>query len=142
MQLFHGDCIDVMKTFPDASVDMIFADLPYATTYASWDFLIPFPALWEAYGRLIKPKGAIVLTASQPFTSALVMSKPEWFRCEWIWDKVNGANFANANRQPLKTHESVLVFGPTGTIIIRSRFPESPTIFRERTPRPMSARHA
>lgn len=126
MQLFHGDCIDVMKTFPDASIDLIFADLPYGTTYAGWDSVIPSAALWEAYGRLIKPKGAILLTASQPFTSALVMGKPEWFRCEWIWDKVNGANFANANRQPLKTHESVLVFGPTGTNYYPIKVPGKP----------------
>lgn len=93
------------------TIDMIFTDLPYGTTYASWDSVIEFDKLWCQYGRVIKDRGAIVLTASQPFTSALVMSKPDWFRCEWIWDKVNGANFANAKKQPLKTHESVLVFG-------------------------------
>jgi len=99
-----------MQAVQDGSVDLVLSDLPYGTTYATWDSVIPLTELWQQWLRLTKPKAAIVLTASQPFTSTLVMSKPELFRCEWIWDKVNGANFANANRQPLKTHESVLVF--------------------------------
>lgn len=99
-----------MPQIPDSSVDMILCDLPYATTYAKWDELIPFDKMWEQYLRIAKDDAAIVLTASQPFTSALVMSQPRLFRCEWIWDKHNPANFANAKKQPLKQHESVLVF--------------------------------
>lgn len=110
-ELRLGDCIAHMAEMSDESVDMIFADLPYGTTYAKWDSILPMCTLWREYGRLIKGNGAIVLTSSQPFTSMLVSSKPEWFRCEWIWDKVNAANFANANKHPLKQHESVLVFG-------------------------------
>lgn len=109
-QLFHGDCLQIMPRLPDKSVNMVFADLPYGTTYAPWDSVISLPHLWAEYERLCRPDAAIVLTASQPFASQLVSSKPSWFRCEWVWDKVNGANFANANRQPLKVHESVLVF--------------------------------
>jgi len=105
-----GDAIAIMKTLPDASVDMVLADLPYGTTYAPWDSTIPLEDLWTQWLRITKPKSAIVLTASQPFTSALVMSRPKLFRCEWIWDKVNGANFGNSGHQPMKTHESVLVF--------------------------------
>jgi site-specific DNA-methyltransferase (adenine-specific) len=101
---------------PAASVDMIACDLPYGTTYADWDTHIPIDDLWQQYRRLIKGNGAIVLTASQPFTSLLVTSNPAWFRCEWIWNKVHGANFANANRQPLKVHESVLVFARGQTV--------------------------
>lgn len=107
----HGDCLEVMADIPGESVDLILADLPYGTTYATWDKLIPADKLWAAYTRIAKSKCAIVLTASQPFTSMLVASAPHLFRCEWIWDKVNPANFANANKQPLKQHESVLVFG-------------------------------
>jgi DNA modification methylase len=110
IEIHQGDCLAIMANFRPASVDMILTDLPYGTTYAPWDCNISLEALWERWLYVAKPNAAIVLTASQPFTSALVMSRPKLFRCEWIWDKVNAANFANANRQPLKTHESVLVF--------------------------------
>lgn len=87
---------------------MILCDLPYGTTCNKWDAVIPFEPLWKEYLRVCK--GAIVLTASQPFTSALVMSKPELFRHEWVWIKNAGSNFANTVREPMKEHESVLVF--------------------------------
>lgn len=116
IKIYQGDAIETMAKLASSSVDMVFADLPYGTTYAPWDCLIPMDALWEQWLRVCKPNAAIVLTASQPFTSALVMSKPKLFRCEWIWDKVNGANFANSKRQPLKTHESVLVFATGQTM--------------------------
>lgn len=105
-----GDCFDLMALLPAQSIDCVISDLPYGTTCASWDSRLPLGKLWEAWKRLLRPGGAVILTASQPFTSVLVMSNLTWFRCEWIWDKVNAANFANANRQPLKNHESVLVF--------------------------------
>ena len=99
-----------MDDIEDESIDLVLADLPYGTTYAPWDSVIDLQALWAAYGRICKPHAPIVLTASQPFSSQLVMSNPKWFRCEWVWDKENAANFANAKRQPLKQHEAVLVF--------------------------------
>lgn len=108
-KIHHGDCLEIMKDIPDKSIDMILCDLPYGTTVCKWDTIIPFNLLWGEYERIIKDKGAIVLTASQPFTSALVMSNPSWFRHEWIWIKSHGA-FATAKYQPLKRHESVLVF--------------------------------
>ncbi len=110
VRIIEGDCIAQMKLLPDASVDMVLADLPYGTTYAPWDSVIPLEDLWREWLRVTKPNAVIILTASQPFTSALVMSRPRLFRHEWIWDKVNGANFANTNHEPLKVHESVLVF--------------------------------
>lgn len=113
--LARGDCLDVMADIEDASIDLILADLPYGTTYAAWDSVIPLDQLWKAYLRIAKPSTPIVLTCSQPFTAQLVMSQPKLFRCEWIWDKENAANFANAKRQPLKQHESVLVFGKQAT---------------------------
>lgn len=106
--IYHGDCLEILPTFPDQSIDMILCDLPYGTTCNKWDAVIPFEPLWKEYLRVCK--GAIVLTASQPFTSALVMSKPELFRHEWVWIKNAGSNFANTVREPMKEHESVLVF--------------------------------
>ena len=110
MQLLHGDCLDLMQGIPDKSVDMILCDLPYGTTACKWDTVIPFEPLWAQYKRLIKDNGAIVLTASQPFTSALVMSNPKWFKYEWIWEKNRGSNFAATKFQPMKEHENILVF--------------------------------
>jgi len=99
-----------MPTLADKSVDMILCDLPYGTTACKWDTIIPFEPLWKQYKRLIKDKGAIVLTASQPFTSALVMSNIEWFKYEYIWDKVKATGMLNASHQPLRRHENVLIF--------------------------------
>lgn len=109
-RIIHGDCLEVMPTLPDKSVDMILCDLPYGTTACKWDTIIPFEPLWKQYKRAIKDNGAIVLTASQPFTSALVMSNPTMFKYELIWEKDKPSNFALANRQPMKYHENVLVF--------------------------------
>lgn len=108
--IIQGDCLEVMKEIEDKSVDMILCDLPYGTTACKWDTIIPFEPLWEQYKRIIKDNGAIVLTASQPFTSALVMSQTKMFKCEWIWQKTRFSNQMMAKIQPLKIHESVLVF--------------------------------
>lgn len=105
------DCLDGMKNLEDQSIDMIFTDLPYGTTQNSWDSIIPLDELWAQYRRLIKPGGAVVLTASQPFTSALVASNTKEFQCEWIWRKNNATGHLNVNRMPMKEHESILVFG-------------------------------
>jgi len=120
-----GDCLEVMKDIPDKSVDMILCDLPYGTTACKWDTIIPFEPLWEQYERVIKDNGAIVLTASQPFTSALVMSNPRMFKNEWIWKKQKPTNFYQVKQQPLKEHESILIFAkkrinynPQGTVTV------------------------
>lgn len=97
-------------------VDMVLADLPYGTTACSWDTVIPFEPMWAAFKRIIKPRGAIVLTASQPFTSVLICSNLEMFRCEWIWNKTNGSNPALLEFQPFKIHESVCVFSQDTTV--------------------------
>lgn len=109
-KIHHGDCLELMKNIPDKSIDMILCDLPYGTTACKWDSIIPFEPLWEQYERVIKDNGAIVLTAAQPFTSALVMSNPRLFKYEWIWKKTIFANFMHLKRQPAKKHENVLVF--------------------------------
>ncbi len=109
-EIIQGDCLEVMKDIPDKSIDMILADLPYGTTACKWDTIIPFEPLWKEYKRIIKDNGAIVLTASQPFTSALVMSNPKMFKYEWIWEKNKASNPMLSKHQPLKIHESILVF--------------------------------
>jgi site-specific DNA-methyltransferase (adenine-specific) len=109
-KVYLGDCLDIMSGIEDKSIDMILCDLPYGTTACKWDTIIPFKPLWEQYERIIKPNGAIVLTASQPFTSALVMSNPKMFRYEWIWDKIIPTGFTMANYRPMTNHENVLVF--------------------------------
>ena len=108
--LVNADCFDVFPFIEDKSIDAIICDLPYGTTACKWDSVIPFEPLWKHYERVIKNNGAIVLTASQPFTSALVMSKPKMFKYEWIWEKSKASNFLLAKKQPLKAHENVLVF--------------------------------
>ena len=110
IQLFQGDCLEVMKDIPDDSVDMVLCDLPYGITANKWDTVIPFDELWKAYKRICKPVSAICLFASQPFSSSLVMSNPTCFKHEWIWIKNRGSNFANTVREPMKEHEHILVF--------------------------------
>ena len=108
VELILGDCLEVMKGMADKSVDAIITDLPYGTTACLWDTVIPFEPMWEQVKRICK--GVFVTTASQPFTSKLVMSNLDWFKYEWIWEKNRGSNFATLKYQPMKEHESVLVF--------------------------------
>lgn len=110
MQLIKGDCLVEMKSIPDKSIDMILCDLPYGTTSCKWDTIIPFDKLWEQYERIIKPNGAIVLTAQQPFTSALVMSNPKIYKYDWYWKKSKPVGFANAKKMPLKDVETISIF--------------------------------
>jgi site-specific DNA-methyltransferase (adenine-specific) len=110
----QGDCLELMATIPDGSVDAIICDLPYGATACPWDSVIPFEPLWAQYKRVIKGAGAIVLTASQPFTSALVMSNPEWFKYSWIWEKSRTGGFWDCKFRPLKAHEDVLIFSRGG----------------------------
>ena len=108
--LHLGDCLDVMQGIPDGSVDMVCTDPPYGTTACKWDSVIPFEPMWAQLKRIVKPNGAIVLMASQPFTSALVMSNVGMFRYDLKWIKTQATGFYNANRMPLRAHEDILVF--------------------------------
>jgi site-specific DNA-methyltransferase (adenine-specific) len=112
-KVIQGDCLQVMPAIADKSIDMILCDLPYGTTACKWDTIIPFEPLWEQYKRIIKDNGVILLFGSEPFSSKLRLSNLEQYRYDWIWDKVNGANFLNIKNRPLKTHEQVLVFSKT-----------------------------
>ena len=106
-----GDCLEVMKTIEDNSIDAIICDLPYGTTDCKWDSVIAFNLLLEQYNRIIKDNGAVVLFGSQPFTSVLVNSNIKMFKYEWIWEKDGGSNFATVKYMPMKEHENILVFG-------------------------------
>jgi DNA modification methylase len=114
VQLYLGDCLEVMRSMPDKSVDAIITDLPYGTTACSWDEIIPFAPMWEQVERICK--GVFVTTASQPFTSKLVMSNLEQFKHEWVWNKVVPANIMQAKYAPMKVHENVVVFASTGKV--------------------------
>ena len=109
-ELKLGDTLERMKEIPDGSVDMVMCDLPYGTTACKWDSVIPFEPLWEAYRRVCKKNAAIVLTASQPFTSALVMSNVKGFRYSWVWVKNKPVGHLNAKKRPMPGTEDVLVF--------------------------------
>jgi len=111
--IYNEDCLEFMKRLPDKSIDMILCDLPYGTTACKWDTIIPLEPMWEAYKRIIKDNGAIVLTASQPFTSKLVMSNLKMFKYELVWNKMIGGNFVQANKRILPSHENILVFYKT-----------------------------
>jgi site-specific DNA-methyltransferase (adenine-specific) len=110
-KIYQGDCLEVMKQIDDKSVDLILCDLPYGVTARNkWDVIIPFDKLWEQYKRIIKDNGVIILTATEPFASMLIMSNIEMFRYDLIWDKKAVTGFLNAKRMPLRRHESILVF--------------------------------
>ena len=109
-KILLGDCLELMKDIPSGSIDMILADLPYGTTACKWDTIIPFGKLWEQYERIIKQNGAIVLTASQPFTTILIQSKFELFKYSMVWVKDRPNGIGNANNMPMRYHEDICVF--------------------------------
>lgn len=108
--IFEGDCIEIMKRFPDNCIDMILCDLPYGTTQNKWDSIIPLDELWHEYKRIIKENGAIVLTSQGLFTAQLMLSNPKQFKYKWVWEKSKPTNFLNAKKQPLRKYEDVCVF--------------------------------
>ena len=110
MELLNGDCLEVMKSIPDKSVDMVLCDLPYGTTACKWDNVIPFEPMWEQYDRITKKNAAILLFSAQPFTTDLICSNRKNFRYEIIWQKTQASGFLNANKMPLRAHENILVF--------------------------------
>lgn len=122
--LYHGDCLEVMQQIPENSVDMVLCDLPYGTTRCLWDSIIPFDALWMSYKRICKKEAAIVLFASMPFSALLVSSNIKHYKHDWIWQKNAGSNFGCVKYQPMREHESILVFSygkPTYNPIMQER---------------------
>lgn len=110
IKLLQGDCLEIMKSIPNASVDLVLADPPYGTTDCKWDSIIPFEPMWRELWRIAKDSAAIVFTSAQPFTTALISSNKEYFRYDLKWIKSQGTGFYNANRMPLRAHEDILVF--------------------------------
>ena len=110
LKLIHGDCLEEMKKIPDGSIDMVLTDPPYGTTACKWDTVIPFEPMWEQLNRVIKPNGAIVMTASQPFTTTLIASNMKMFKYCWIWEKNRHSSPLLAKKQPLRNYEEVVLF--------------------------------
>ena len=110
IELWHGDCLELMKDIPDGSVDMVLCDLPYGTTRNKWDSVIPLDSLWKEYKRVVKKNGAIVLFAQTPFDKILGASNLDMLKYEWIWEKSQGTGHLNAKKMPMKSHENILVF--------------------------------
>jgi len=109
-QIICGDCLEVIKDLPDGCVDLVLTDPPYGTTACKWDTIIPLEPMWEQLKRVIKPNSAIVMTASQPFTTTLIASNMKMFKYEWVWFKNVPTGMAQSRYTPMKYHESVLVF--------------------------------
>lgn len=130
-----GDCFDHMAALPSGSVDMVLADLPYGTTQNKWDSVLDLERLWSEYWRLCR--GPVVLTAAQPFTSALVMSQPKAFKHEWVWHKSKSGSAFTAKHRPMAKHESVLVFG-RGTITYIPQMTVGEPYQRTRKPPPIN----
>ena len=110
IKLLQGDCLERMKEIESGSADMVLTDPPYGTTACKWDSIIPLEPMWEQLKRVIKPNGAIVMTASQPFTATLIASNMKMFKYCWVWEKDNGKGHLNAKKQPLRAHEDIVVF--------------------------------
>ncbi|KAF1026217.1 MAG: Modification methylase RsrI [Acinetobacter bereziniae] len=110
INLMQGDCLELMKTIPDGSVDLILTDPPYGTTACKWDSVIQFDLMWSELKRIIKPNGAIVLFGSEPFSSALRMSNIKQYKYDWIWSKSRALGFTNAKNKPMNKHEIISVF--------------------------------
>ena len=113
--IYHGDCLQLMREIPSHSVDLILADPPYGTLNksnpdAQWDKEVSLPSLWNQYKRIIKPNGAILLFGQGVFAAKLIMSNPKWFKFDFVWDKVRKSNFLNCKKMPMRQHEQVLVF--------------------------------
>ena len=110
IELWQGDCLELMKNIPDGSVDLVLTDPPYGTTACKWDSVIPFEPMWEELKRIVKRGGAIILFGSEPFSSLLRASNIDWYKYDWIWEKPNGSGFLSAKKTPLKNHENISVF--------------------------------
>lgn len=126
LQLLQGDCLEHLRSMADDSVDAVVTDLPYGTTACKWDAVIPINPLFEQLTRVCRKDGAIVTTSQQPFTSMLIGECPDLFAYNWIWDKGVSASFVQAKRMPMRVHEEILVFCPSG---------KTPRYFPQMTPK-------
>lgn len=116
INLMLGNCLERMKEIESGSVDMILTDPPYGTTACKWDSIIDLPLMWEQLKRIIKPNGAIVMTASQPFTTTLISSNMKMFKYCWVWEKNNASGFAQSKNKPMSKHEDIVIFSTGVTV--------------------------
>lgn len=130
INLYNGDCLEVMKEIPDKSVDCILCDLPYGTTRNKWDSVINLERMWKEYERIIKDNGAILLFAQTPFDKVLGASNLKLLKYEWIWEKPQGTGHLNAKKMPLKNHENILVFYKSPPHTFRKCYKESPILVK------------
>ena len=134
IRLYKGDCLEVMKSIPDASIDAIITDPPYGTTACKWDSVIDFKLMWEQLNRIIKPNGAIVLFGSEPFSSALRMSNIKNYKYDWVFHKTLPVGHGYAKYRPMSNHENILVFG-RGKTTYNPQFEEreKPRVYTRKT---------
>ena len=109
-KIYNIDCIEGMKQIDDKSIDMIFIDPPYQVTHNVWDIIIPFDLMWEQFERIIKDNSAILIFGQDKFTAKCMLSNEKLHRYNIIWDKILTSGFLNANKQPLRVHEDIMVF--------------------------------
>lgn len=136
--LLHGDCLEVMKTLPDRSIDLFVCDLPYgcltnkphadgtegkskggknytAATGCGWDVKIDLAQFWVQVKRLARDDHTPVLMfCSTKFGVDLINSNPDYFRYDLVWNKMRGVSFLSANKMPMRSHELVYVFAKKG----------------------------
>ena len=138
INLWQGDCLQLMSHIPDKSIDMILCDLPYGTTACSWDEVISFEPLWKHYKRIIKDNGAIVLFGSEPFSTKLRVSNLDWYKYDWVWKKPQGVDPFMAKTRPLNNIENIMVFCSGATTYNPVMMPGKPyTVIRDKAPRVM-----
>lgn len=114
VQLWQGDCLQLMSNLGEGEIDLVIGDLPYGTTDCGWDHQLDLKLFWNQINRVITKRGCIALTSSQPFTTQLIMSNREMFRYSWVWDKGKGGNIMSCKYQPYKVHEDILIFSKSG----------------------------
>ena len=119
IQLWHGDCLELLKHIPDQSIDLVLTDPPYGTTACKWDSVIAFEPMWAELKRVIKPSSAILLFGSEPYSSLLRVSNLKMYKYDWVWEKNKGSGHLNAKIMPMKYHELIHVFGLGKSIIFQ-----------------------
>ncbi len=110
IDIYNDDCMRTVKLIPDNSIDLMLTDPPYNVLSCDWDKRIDLDELWVEWERIVKPNGAFIFTATQPFASLLIQSRINLFKYDLIWIKNRIGNFLNAKIQPLRNHESILIF--------------------------------
>ena len=120
MKLFNDDCLKILPTLPDKSINLILTDPPYGTSACKWDSVIPFNKMWVQLQRIIKENKPIILFGSEPFSSYLRTSNIKWFKYDWIWEKQRGSNFLNYKYQPSKNYEIISVFSKGATSFVKN----------------------